>query len=143
MKAGEVGAARGRIGPSSLSEGRAARYAGDGDKSSSDGQCSARRTGEARADDSAKYGSEPGVKVYTHVSDRYGPFYFKVIAANASEADAFPPSIQTATAYPGLPRMCELGLFELRVRLIVGGRSTAPDHWGRLPAVMTVSLTAT
>jgi TnpA family transposase len=26
------------------------------------------------------------VKFYTHVSDRYGPFYSKVIAANASEA---------------------------------------------------------
>lgn len=31
-------------------------------------------------------GSEPGVKFYTHVSDRYAPFYSKVIAANASEA---------------------------------------------------------
>ena len=28
----------------------------------------------------------PGVKFYTHVSDRYAPFHTKVIAANASEA---------------------------------------------------------
>ena len=42
--------------------------------------------GEARADYNAKYGSEPGVKFYTHVSDRYAPFYSKVVAANASEA---------------------------------------------------------
>ena len=60
---------------------------GDGDASSSDGQFfRAGGHGEARADYNAKYGSEPGVKFYTHVSDRYAPFYSKVIAANASEA---------------------------------------------------------
>jgi TnpA family transposase len=60
---------------------------GDGDTSSSDGQFfRAGGHGEARADYNAKYGSEPGVKFYTHVSDRYAPFYPKVIAANASEA---------------------------------------------------------
>ena len=60
---------------------------GDGDTSSSDGQFfKAGGHGEARADYNAKYGSEPGVKFYTHVSDRYAPFHIKVIAANASEA---------------------------------------------------------
>ena len=60
---------------------------GDGDTSSSDGQFfRAGGHGEARADHNAKYGSEPGVKFYTHVSDRYAPFNTKVIAANASEA---------------------------------------------------------
>jgi TnpA family transposase len=60
---------------------------GDGDTSSSDGQFfRAGGHGEARADHNAKYGSEPGVKFYTHISDRYAPFYSKVIAANASEA---------------------------------------------------------
>ncbi len=60
---------------------------GDGDTSSSDGQFfKAGGYGEARADYNAKYGSEPGVKFYTHVSDRYAPFHTKVIAANASEA---------------------------------------------------------
>jgi TnpA family transposase len=60
---------------------------GDGDTSSSDGQFfKAGGHGEARADYNAKYGSEPGVKFYTHVSDRYAPFHTKVIAANASEA---------------------------------------------------------
>jgi TnpA family transposase len=60
---------------------------GDGDTSSSDGQFfKAGGHGEARADYNAKYGSEPGVKFYTHISDRYGPFNTKVIAANASEA---------------------------------------------------------
>jgi TnpA family transposase len=63
------------------------RVWGDGDTSSSDGQFfRAGGHGEARADYNAKYGSEPGVKFYTHVSDRYAPFYSKVIAANASEA---------------------------------------------------------
>src|SRR3546814_9664311 len=42
--------------------------------------------GEGRADHNAKYGSESGVLFYTHVSDRYAPFYNKVIAANAGEA---------------------------------------------------------
>ena len=60
---------------------------GDGDTSSSDGQFfRAGGHGEARADYNAKYGSEPGVKFYTHISDRYAPFHTQVIAANASEA---------------------------------------------------------
>ena len=60
---------------------------GDGDTSSSDGQFfKAGGHGEARAEHNGKYGSEPGVKFYTHVSDRYAPFHSKVIAANASEA---------------------------------------------------------
>src|SRR5271165_7046847 len=59
---------------------------GEGDTSSSDGQFfKAGGHGEARADHN-HYGSEPGIKFYTHVSDRFAPFYTKVIAANASEA---------------------------------------------------------
>jgi TnpA family transposase len=60
---------------------------GDGETSSSDGQFfRAGGHGEARADHNAHYGSEPGIKFYTHVSDRFAPFYTKVIAGNASEA---------------------------------------------------------
>ncbi|WP_114914065.1 Tn3 family transposase [Acidibrevibacterium fodinaquatile] len=63
------------------------RLWGDGDTSSSDGQFfRAGGHGQARADYNAKYSSDPGVKFYTHVSDRYAPFHSKVIAANASEA---------------------------------------------------------
>ena len=63
---------------------------GDGDTSSSDGQFfRAGGHGEARAEHNARYGSEPGVKFYTHVSDRFAPFHTKVIAANASEARTF------------------------------------------------------
>jgi TnpA family transposase len=47
---------------------------GDGDTSSSDGQFfRVGGHGEARAEHNARYGSEPGVKFYTHVSDRYAP----------------------------------------------------------------------
>lgn len=60
---------------------------GPGDTSSSDGQFfRAGGRGEARADHNARYGSEPGVLFYTHLSDRFAPFYTKVIAANAGEA---------------------------------------------------------
>ena len=34
----------------------------------------------------AHYGDEPGSKFYTHLSDRFAPFFTKVIAATASEA---------------------------------------------------------
>jgi TnpA family transposase len=32
------------------------------------------------------YGQDPGVKFYTHLSDQFGPFHSKVIAATANEA---------------------------------------------------------
>ena len=60
---------------------------GPGDTFSSDGQFfRAGGRGEGRADHNARYGSEPGVLFYTHVSDRFAPFHTKVIAANAGEA---------------------------------------------------------
>lgn len=60
---------------------------GPGDTSSSDGQFfRAGGQGEARADRNARYGTEPGVLFYTHVTDRFTPFHTKVIAANAGEA---------------------------------------------------------
>jgi len=60
---------------------------GDGDTSSSDGQFfRAGGYGEAGAEHNARYGSEPGVKFYTHLSGRFGPYHTKVIAATASEA---------------------------------------------------------
>ena len=48
---------------------------GPGDMSSSDGQffCAGGQ-GEARADRNARYGTEPGVLFYTHVTDRFTPF---------------------------------------------------------------------
>ena len=63
------------------------RVWGSGELSSSDGQFfRAGGRGEARADVNARYGSEPGVLFYTHVTDRFTPFHTKVIAANAGEA---------------------------------------------------------
>ncbi|NEU14985.1 Tn3 family transposase [Methylobacterium sp. BTF04] len=60
---------------------------GDGTRASSDGQhFFAGGQGEAIADVNARHGNEPGVSFYTHVSDQYGPFHTKVIAATAGEA---------------------------------------------------------
>lgn len=64
-----------------------AKVWGDGTKSSSDGQhFFAGGRGEALADVNARHGNEPGVSFYTHISDQYGPFHTKVIAATAGEA---------------------------------------------------------
>ena len=38
------------------------------------------------ADVNARYGDEPGVSFYTHISDQFSPYHTKVIAATASEA---------------------------------------------------------
>jgi TnpA family transposase len=60
---------------------------GDGKTSSSDGQYfRAGGHGEALADVNARHGDEPGVSFYTHISDQFGPYHTKVIAATASEA---------------------------------------------------------
>jgi TnpA family transposase len=60
---------------------------GSGGASSSDGQFFqaggfSRDAGRLNA----HYGHKPGFKVYTHISDRYAPFYTKLIASTASEA---------------------------------------------------------
>ena len=39
------------------------------------------------------YGQDPGVKFYTHLSDQFGPFHTKVIAATANEAPHFGRSV--------------------------------------------------
>jgi TnpA family transposase len=64
----------------------AARW-GDGVASSSDGQhFRAGGHGEAVNLVNARYGNEPGVMFYTHLSDQFGPYHTKAIAATASEA---------------------------------------------------------
>lgn len=60
---------------------------GAGTTSSSDGQrFRAGGRGEAAAHVNARYGSEPGVIFYTHVSDQHAPFHTKVI--NVAVRDA-------------------------------------------------------
>ena len=60
---------------------------GSGTASSSDGQFfQAGGLGRDASRLNAHYGQQPGFKVYTHLSDRYGPFFTKLIAATASEA---------------------------------------------------------
>lgn len=64
-----------------------AAYWGSGITASSDGQFfSAARQGEAMNLINAKYGSEPGLKAYTHVSDQFGPFATQNIPATVNEA---------------------------------------------------------
>jgi TnpA family transposase len=60
---------------------------GKGTTSSSDGQYfRAGRGGGGPAAVNAKYGINPGVRFYTHVSDQYGPYHSLVISATGSEA---------------------------------------------------------
>jgi TnpA family transposase len=60
---------------------------GGGFASSSDGQFfRAGGFGRDAGRLNAHYGDDPGSKFYTHVSDRFAPFFTKVIAATASEA---------------------------------------------------------
>jgi hypothetical protein len=42
--------------------------------------------GPKRSARTLTYGPEPGVKVYTHLSDQYGPYHSTTISATASEA---------------------------------------------------------
>jgi TnpA family transposase len=60
---------------------------GDGTTSSSDGQRF--RTGghgDAYGQVNARYGNDPGVTFYTHVSDQYAPFYTKLINSTVRDA---------------------------------------------------------
>lgn len=64
-----------------------ARFWGAAVTASSDGQFfPAARQGEAMNLINAKYGNEPRLKVYTHVSDQFGPFATQNIPATVSEA---------------------------------------------------------
>ena len=64
-----------------------AAHWGAGETPSSDGQhFFAGGRGEATAEVNARYGTGPGVSFYTHVTDQFGPFHTKVIAATAGEA---------------------------------------------------------
>jgi TnpA family transposase len=60
---------------------------GEGTTSSSDGQrYRAGGRGEAAGQVNLKYGNDPGVTFYTHISDQYAPFHTEVI--NAAVRDA-------------------------------------------------------
>ena len=60
---------------------------GEGNTSSSDGQrLRAGGWGESGGQVNLRYGTDPSVMVYTHVSDRYAPFYSQVINATARDA---------------------------------------------------------
>lgn len=64
-----------------------AAYWGSGTTSSSDGQnFKAGGRGNAAGQVNLKYGQEPGVQFYTHISDQYTPFHTKVINATVRDA---------------------------------------------------------
>ena len=64
-----------------------AQYWGFGLTASSDGQFfPAARQGEALNLVNAKYGHEPGLKAYTHLSDQFAPFATQTIPATVHEA---------------------------------------------------------
>jgi len=64
-----------------------AQFRGGGTTASSDGQFfPTTRHGEAMNLINAKYGQEPGLKAYTHVSDQFGPFATQNIPATVNEA---------------------------------------------------------
>ena len=64
-----------------------AQFWGAGQTASSDGQFfPTTRQGEAMNLINAKYGHEPGLKAYTHVSDQFGPFATQTIPATVNEA---------------------------------------------------------
>ncbi|GLS35036.1 hypothetical protein GCM10010869_06240 [Mesorhizobium tianshanense] len=63
------------------------RFWGMGTTASSDGQFfPSARQGEAMDIVNAKYGTEPGLKAYTHVNDQFAPFASQTIPATVSEA---------------------------------------------------------
>jgi TnpA family transposase len=60
---------------------------GEGNTSSSDGQWfHAGGVGQAASHLNARYGKEPGVTFYTHLSDQYAPFHTRVINAPVRDA---------------------------------------------------------
>ena len=64
-----------------------AKFWGAGQTASSDGQFfPTTRQGEAMNLINAKYGHEPGLKAYTHVSEQFGPFATQTIPATVNEA---------------------------------------------------------
>lgn len=61
------------------------RFWGMGTSASSDGQFfPSARQGEVMNMVNAKYGSEPGLKAYTHVNDQFAPFASQTIPATVS-----------------------------------------------------------
>ncbi len=64
-----------------------AAYWGDGTTSSSDGQnFKAGGQGQFAGHVNLKYGQEPGIQFYTHISDQYAPFHTQVINATVRDA---------------------------------------------------------
>ena len=76
-----------------------ARYWGPDLTASSDGQFfPAARQCEAMNLVNTRYGSGPGLKAYTHVPDRFGPFATQTIPATVNEAPYIPAGLPMTRA---------------------------------------------
>jgi hypothetical protein len=81
-----------------------AQFWGMGMTASSDGQFfPTTRQGEAMNLINARYGNDPGLKAYTHVSDQFAPFASQTIPATVSETRSYGPvRARTYQQYVGL-----------------------------------------
>ena len=82
---------------------------GQGFTASSDGQFfPAARQGEAMNLVNARYGSEPGLKAYTHVSDQFGPFATQTIPAmvhrHGQRSPLYPRQVADDQGWTARPR---------------------------------------
>ena len=106
-----------------------AAFRGPGTIASSDGQFfPTTRQGEAMNLVNAKYGNEPGLKAYTHVSDRFGPFATQIIPATAGEAPYILDGLlMNETGRHVRERYADTGSFTLDTRAASGLKGCATD----------------
>ena len=109
---------------------------GDGATSSSDGQFfrSAKR-GAAAGDINARYGRDPGLSFYTHLSDQHGPYSTKVMSATSHEA----PYVLDGLLHHGTLLKDRHALHRYRRRL---GSCLHPLRPARLPLLPAVARPA-
>ena len=91
---------------------------GGGTMSSSDGQnFYLGRPGEAVSSVNTRYGRDPAIKLYTHLSDRYAPLHVKVIAATGRQqvgrSDLRSNGGQQTAQAPARRRRCSTACFTL------------------------------
>jgi hypothetical protein len=129
-----------------------AAHWGEGTTSSSDGQqFRAGGRGEQAGQVNLRYGTEPGVLFYTHVSDQYAPFHTKVINATVRDATHVLDGLlyhesdlkieehytDTAGFTDHVFALCHLLGFRFapRIRDLADRRLYVPDKGSRCPAL--------
>ena len=104
-------------------------FRGPGTTASSDGQFfPTTRQGEAMNLVNARYGNEPGLRAYTHVSDRFGPFATQIITATAGEAPYILDGLlMNETGRHVRERYADTGSFTPETRAAAGLKGCATD----------------